>query len=196
MATLDPAEPDGDNGWYVSPVEVALDATDDASGVASTEYRVDDGPWTAYDGPFVVGADGEHVVQFRSTDEAGNAEEAASVAFKIDRTAPEVACAATPDRLSPPNRKLRDVTVDVQVADATSGAAGFVLESVTSSEPDAPLPGDVRDWDVGTADTAGRLRAEEDGRGKDRVYTIAYQASDRAGNRAGCEAEVVVPRRG
>ena len=33
---LDPAEPDGDNGWYTSPVEVTLNATDNDGGSAST----------------------------------------------------------------------------------------------------------------------------------------------------------------
>ena len=47
-ATLDPAAPDGENGWYVSPVSVALDAVDEGSGVAGTEYRLDGGAWTAY----------------------------------------------------------------------------------------------------------------------------------------------------
>ena len=55
-ATLDPAAPDGENGWYVSPVSVALDAVDEGSGVAGTEYRLDGGAWTAYSAPFTVGA--------------------------------------------------------------------------------------------------------------------------------------------
>ena len=38
---LDPAQPDGDGNWYVSPVEVTLNATDNdgGSGVDRTEYR-------------------------------------------------------------------------------------------------------------------------------------------------------------
>ena len=44
--TTDPAEPTGENGWYTGAVTVAATATDDASGVASLEYGVDDGSWT------------------------------------------------------------------------------------------------------------------------------------------------------
>ena len=49
-ATLDPAEPDGDNGWYHQPVDVTFDADDGrfGSGVATTEYRVDGGDWQPY----------------------------------------------------------------------------------------------------------------------------------------------------
>jgi len=194
-ATLTPGAPDGANGWYVSPVEVALDASDAGSGVASTEFRVDDGPWTGYSGPFAVDDDGEHRIDFRSTDAAGNVEVAKSASFKIDRAAPVVTCAATPDRLWPADLMLHDVSVAVQVTDAASGAAGFTLRSVTSNEPDAPVPGDIEGWEVGTADTAGRLRAERRGRGKGRVYTIAYEARDAAGNTAACAAQVTVPIR-
>jgi len=199
-ATLSPEAPDGENGWYVSPVEVTLDASDDGSGVAATEYRVDGGPWTEYTGPFEVSEDGEHVVDFRSTDEAGNVEDAKSASFRIDATAPDVTCAATPGRLWPPNHMLVVVTADVQVDDATSGPGGFTLEAVSSSEPDAgtsgeDVPGDIQGWDAGTADTTGRLRAERADGGPGRVYTIAYEARDQAGNTAGCQTEVTVLKR-
>src|SRR5690606_9405050 len=47
-ATPSPAEPDGTNGWFHSNVTVTLSATDDDSGVAGTEYRLDGGEWTGY----------------------------------------------------------------------------------------------------------------------------------------------------
>ena len=88
---------------------------------------------------------------------------------------------------------LKDVTVDVRVTDGTSGPAGFTLEAVTSSEPDAPLTGDIQGWQTGTPDTAGKLRAERNGR-KDRVYTLRYRGRDAAGNTTGCVEEVRVAR--
>jgi cytochrome c len=195
-ATLTPATPDGDNDWYVSPVEVTLAATDDDSGVARTEYSLDGGEtWTTYSATFEVDADGEHTVAYRSTDEAGNIELAKSVSFKIDGTAPQATCTAMPSELFPPDLMLKDVTVDVQMTDATSGPGGFTLLSVTSSDPDQPVPGDIQGWDVGTADIAGQLRAELGARGRARVYTIRYEARDAAGNTADCEAKVTVRRR-
>jgi len=87
--TLDPPEPNGDNGWYVSNVGVTLNATDDVSGVESTWYRIDDGDWILYNGtPFVVSEDGEHMVEYYSFDQAENQEDTKSVDFKIDNTPP------------------------------------------------------------------------------------------------------------
>ncbi|MGI5488420.1 ThuA domain-containing protein [Microtetraspora malaysiensis] len=85
-ADLDPkARP---SGWHTAPVTVTLTAADEGSGVASTEYRVGDGDWTAYTEPFTLKKDGTHTVTFRSTDKAGNTEEAKKVTLKLDATAP------------------------------------------------------------------------------------------------------------
>ena len=43
--TLTPSTPDGNNGWYVSPVQIELSATDLESGVKTIYYRIDGGAW-------------------------------------------------------------------------------------------------------------------------------------------------------
>ena len=69
---------------YPGPVEVELAAEDgDGSGVDFTEYRVDQGEWTAYDVPFTVSDPAEHDLEFRSADLAGNLEAAKTIAFAI-----------------------------------------------------------------------------------------------------------------
>ena len=90
-ATLDPPEPDGENGWYTTPVEVTLAATDNAggSGVETTLYAIDGGDFTAYEEPFTVSGDGQHEVEFRSRDAEGNLEATKSMEIKIDGTPPE-----------------------------------------------------------------------------------------------------------
>jgi alpha-L-rhamnosidase len=59
-------------------------ATDATSGVASTRYRVDEGEWQllGQSVPEISGA-GEHLVQFASTDVAGNVEEVRSQTVSI-----------------------------------------------------------------------------------------------------------------
>lgn len=116
-----------------------------------------------------------------------------------DTTAPTVTCSAGPGTLKSNNHKLVSITTSVTVTDETggSGAAGFTLVSVHSSQADSGLTGgdlsnDIQDWTIGTADTSGLLRAER--YGGDRVYTLTYQGSDVAGNTATCQTTVRVKK--
>jgi photosystem II stability/assembly factor-like uncharacterized protein len=70
---------------FVSDVTVILNATDDFSGVATTQYKLDDGLWMTYeDAPVLVTENGDHLLGFYSIDNAGNIEEEQSVAFTIE----------------------------------------------------------------------------------------------------------------
>lgn len=85
----------GCNDWYTSVVQVTLSATDgDGSGVAKTEYSLDNGMWTTYDGAFNI-PDGVHTLAYCSVDNAGNVEAAQHQAIKVD-TAPPVIMLFTP----------------------------------------------------------------------------------------------------
>lgn len=84
-----PEQPDGNNGWYVNPVTVSFEATDEASGVAFTKYRVDGGEWTRYEEPFELG-DGLHHVEYYSTDNAGLAENVKTKEIMVDLHPPEI----------------------------------------------------------------------------------------------------------
>lgn len=88
-SALSPSQPDGLNGWYVHPVAVTLTAEDDKSGVAGSEYSLDNGEtWQPYESPFVIDQEGRTVVRYRSTDIAGNVEAAQALTLPIDKTAP------------------------------------------------------------------------------------------------------------
>ncbi|MFI7541832.1 OmpL47-type beta-barrel domain-containing protein [Actinoplanes sp. NPDC049599] len=62
---------------------VTVTATDAASGVASIEYALDAGAWTAYTAPVTVTAAGAHTVRYRATDGAGNVAAERTVAFTV-----------------------------------------------------------------------------------------------------------------
>ncbi|MCA0757826.1 hypothetical protein KP806_22450 [Paenibacillus sp. N4] len=98
-AVVTPAEPDGANGWYRQDVTVSLDAHDDLSGVAQTEYSLDGVTWQAYTAPVVLSQDGQHTISYRSTDNEGNAEEAKTASIQIDKTAPAIAVNSTVSNL-------------------------------------------------------------------------------------------------
>ena len=109
-----PGAADGEEGWYVTGPSFTLAAEDDGSGVASTEYRVDGGAWTEYAGAVAV-ADGTHAVEYRSTDEADNEEDAQQSEVKVDTVAP-----ATGATQEPAGDGMEVVLVPT---DATSGVA-------------------------------------------------------------------------
>ncbi len=76
---------EGNNGWYRSVVEVTLTTEEGAT----TEYALDNDAWQSYGGSFVITQEGATQLHFRSTDTAGNREEAKTREIKIDTLAPE-----------------------------------------------------------------------------------------------------------
>lgn len=75
--------------WYVSVVTIGLEAVDVLSDVDRIEWNLDDGDWVMYDAPIIVSEDGNHVVNFRSSDTLGNVEGTDQVSFMIDISGPE-----------------------------------------------------------------------------------------------------------
>lgn len=63
---------------------VTITAGDAASGVVLTEYRIDGGDWGVYDRSFTVGGRNvDHTVEYRSTDAAGNVEQAGMLTIPV-----------------------------------------------------------------------------------------------------------------
>jgi len=77
------------NDWYVNPT-VTLSADDgaDGAGVDKIEYSLDGGAFTTYTDPFQVLGDGDHTIEYRSSDFALNVEATQSLSFKVDGTRP------------------------------------------------------------------------------------------------------------
>ena len=89
LCSLDPAEPDGENGWYVGSVTVFLNATDDLSGVNITRYRLDGLPWETYTEPFLLEKQGAGImIEYYSVDNAGNVEPVKNRSIDRDTTKP------------------------------------------------------------------------------------------------------------
>lgn len=93
----------GENGWYVSAVQVTLSASDNSggSGVKTLQCNIDNGGWQTYIDPFTLSGAGAHTVEYKAQDNAGNWETPQSVTFNIDAAAPNnptsvaPGCAAT-----------------------------------------------------------------------------------------------------
>jgi hypothetical protein len=196
-ASVSPAA--NDAGWNRADVTVTLSAVDNpgGSGVREIVFAATGAQQiaeTTVAGPSVtvtVASEGTTTLTYHAVDNAGNAEASSTLTVRIDKTDPVVTCSARPDLLWPPDHRLVQISVDVDVADALSGPTGFVLSAVVSSEPG--LADDAGGFTVGAADISGQLRAERQGDGPGRVYTLRYVAHDLAGNAGACAATVVVP---
>jgi hypothetical protein len=149
----------GKNGWYVSAVTLTLAATDNLSGVASTQYSRDGGTtWLAYGGPVAFSTDARYSILYRSTDAAGNVEAAKTVSFNEDQTPPSTTSA-------------------VAGTAGTNGwykAGGPVQVTLTASDN---LSGVASTINGGTAQIYSGPIAFTDGR-----FTVLYWSSDTAGN--------------
>ncbi|WP_212732799.1 cupredoxin domain-containing protein, partial [Streptomyces sp. TP-A0874] len=84
------------DGAFIGGATIELTASDSGSGVERIEYALDGGEYAGYSAPVLVDAVGEHSVDYRAVDRAGNASEVESVGFVVveppaeDTTPPEV----------------------------------------------------------------------------------------------------------
>jgi len=61
-----------ENGVYITPVEVTINANDDASGIEIVQYKETYGSWEDYNGPFTINQGGVHTIYVIAVDNAGN----------------------------------------------------------------------------------------------------------------------------
>ncbi|MCK5291694.1 MAG: hypothetical protein KAR39_06735 [Thermoplasmata archaeon] len=150
----------GTNGWYTTEVTITLSASDVASGVLQTNYRIDGGMWQTYNTPFMVTGDMIHTVEFYSVDNAGNTENTKSVQLKIDAVNPSTSSSLL-GTLGTNGWYVSDVTITLIGSDGTSG----VLQ--TNYRIDGGI------WQV----CGGPIVVGDNG-----IHTVEYYSMDNAGN--------------
>jgi parallel beta-helix repeat protein len=129
MTTLSVNGNNGREGWFISDVNLTISAYDNNAGVASTSYRLDDGPWTNYTSRIFITGEGVHVLDFFSADAAGNVEQVRSRTIKIDTEKPQ----PVPDM----ELEYRFATTDgatlyLEFEDNTSGISEYALSLASS----------------------------------------------------------------
>jgi len=78
----------GQNGWYISSVNLTLTATAPA-GINWTKYRIDNGVWMSYSSAFTISNNSAtNTVEYYSRDNEGNSESINAKTLKIDTVAP------------------------------------------------------------------------------------------------------------
>ena len=73
--------------FVTSETPIVLSVEDEFSGVAGTEYRIDEGTWISY-APFVIAGEGIYTVEYRSLDYLGNIESTKSLTVTVDNSSP------------------------------------------------------------------------------------------------------------
>lgn len=154
--SLNPSQPDGENGWYVSNVEVSL-TSNDSSGINYTMYRIDGG-WQEYDTSFTLSNNGNQFVEFYSVDNAGNKNES-SFTVKIDKEEPLTNIIISGEKEG--NNYISSVTISFDAQDSFSGI----------KETKYRINGGT--WNTYT----GAFSIEGNG-----AYNIEYYSIDKAGN--------------
>jgi len=123
----------GDNGWYISDVQIEFQVNS-AALLNETWYRLDDGDWTKYDQPINITIEGQILVEFYSTDKAGNIEETKNTTVKVDKTTPTITITSPEARIYALNES---VMVIFNASDLMSG-----LADVTAALDNNPVQND------------------------------------------------------
>ncbi|MFI6370509.1 OmpL47-type beta-barrel domain-containing protein [Streptomyces sp. NPDC050546] len=157
------------DGAYIDMATVTVSASDTGSGVNTIEYAVGSGAWQPYTAPVMVHQVGTHTVRYRATDKAGNVAAEKSVQFKV--------VAAPPQDTTPP---VTGVTVD-----GTKNSAGAYVNSarVTVTATDAHGSG-VEKIEYSLDGGPYLLYSAPVVVDRAGGHTVAYRATDKAGNTA------------
>jgi Subtilase family len=184
------------------PVAKAKAVTVFASAVAcNAPASVDDGSFDADGDPLTITqspagpyAIGTTAVLLTVTDSKGATSQATGSVTVVDNQPPAIAnLTASPSILWPPNHVMVDITVPYDLTD-NCGTSSCLL-SISSNEPVNGV-GDGNtsvDWTVVDAHHV-RLRAERNGSGNGRIYTIKVTCTDPQDNVTVMKTSVTVPQ--
>jgi len=163
----------GADDWYVTDVTVHLSAADNegGSGVTETEYSLDDGEtWEVYSGSFIV-SEGITKLMYKSTDNAGNIEEAQRREVRVDKTPPNTSASLGGTAGNPP-WFVSDVVVTLSATEKAEGSGvkliEYAVDGVIWCEYSSPI----------TISSEG-------------MTTISFRSKDVAGNTEDAKSEQV-----
>jgi hypothetical protein len=161
-------EPAGSGPIFGASTLVSFSASDPgavAAGVNRTDYALDNGVWSAYEGAFGL-PEGVHEVSYRSVDNVGNAESARTASYRIDATPPQSALAIGSgvslfgvDLLTP------QTALTITAEDPVSGGLASGVEKILYAVDESPEQAYSGPFYLPVG-----------------AHTLRYRAIDRAGN--------------
>jgi hypothetical protein len=125
-------------GWHTDPVSVGLSCSDTTTACSSTDYRIDAGSWQSGT-VFSVSSDGNHTVEYNSTDTVGNTETSNSINVAVDTLAPSLSfdssssTGPTEDTWAVVNVSRSDSTSGVSETKAEFDGTNYTLSTCSGS---------------------------------------------------------------
>ena len=150
----------GNNGWFVSSVEVNASASDPvpASGLAAFEYNLNNGGWESFPGSLSL-SDGVHSLGLRASDTAGNLVET-NQAIQIDTVTPALDMSVN-GTVGANGWYTSEVQVSVSAFDSGSGVntVEYDLDGAGWAAYSGPLglPDGVHSLNLRVIDNAGNI---------------------------------------
>ncbi len=149
--------------WATHNVSFSLSgSTDSASGVASYEYRINNGSWTTGASGSLT-ASGLYTVEYRSVDGAGNRSSSGTASIKVDKVAPSAPA----------------VNSTVTYTDNTWSLQSITLQASGSTD-DMTASGDLvyaYSVDSGSYTNGNSVTISSDG-----THQVSFRTTDAAGN--------------
>ncbi len=173
----------GDNNYYKSAIQVAGVPADATSGVATFEVAVDGAAYQSYTP--ISFSDGQHTIQFKACDTAGNCTETPLQTFLVDTTPPSV---------NLPSSWQLGTNVPYDVYDAGSCLAALRIVIEDEDEKFKKVA-----WDQHVSGCTYSQDIDWDGKFKDKTvappgtYLVWLKAKDLAGNEKFYLGKVIVP---
>jgi len=159
------------------------------------DWLSDFGPASGVEVEYVLPL-GNHLFELSIADEDGDTDSDSVTIQVIDASAPAIdRVEATPNVLWPPNHKMVAVGVSPLANDNCDPGLSCKIIDVASNESiDAPGSGNAQpDWEL-TGPLSVNLRAERQGGGDGRIYSLQIVCSDDSGNLTLGSVDVRVPR--
>ena len=148
------------NAWTNGSVSLTLNAADTLSGVDKTFSSVDGGA-ASPGGSISLATEGDHTVDYWSVDQAGNTEATHTVHVRIDKTAPTIHHAFSPNGYHDSDWTNAPVTVSFTCEDQSgSGVASCVGDDTASSEGEHTVSGTATDNAGNTATDQALVRID------------------------------------
>jgi hypothetical protein len=138
---------------------------------------------------------GTTAVSFTAMDSWANTANCETSVAVVDTRPPEIrSVVATPSVLWPPNHEMRTVHIEVGAVDACGSGATCRVAGIASSEAaDATGDGSTGVDTLIVGDGSIMLRAEREGSGPGRTYTVSVECQDGSGNASHSSVNVTAP---